>query len=169
METEKRYEFDEVTLLSPIAVGVPGKRTFFMVIGQKNNWLRVWLEKEDLKGLALGIEQLLFTLSQEHIRFPAEDDGPPISEDIPSGLPSAELEIIQMALGYGEEKATIEILGQKLGSPEEVPTEVYCRASIGQLKKLRRQVKSICDAGRPLCQVCGGPIDPSGHICPNLN
>lgn len=169
MGKKEPYEFDEVELLSAFAVGVPGKRTFFLVLGEKNNWLRIWLEKEHLEALALGIEQLLFTLSQEHISFPQEAEGPPLPDDIPLGLPSAELEIIHMTLGYGQGRATAELLVQRSGSQEQNPSEVYCQATIAQLKKLRRQAKSICAAGRPLCPLCSGPIDPSGHICPKLN
>ena len=169
MGTEKRYEYYEVALLCPFAVGVPGKRTFFLGIGEKNKWLRVWLEKEHLQALALGIEQLLLTLSQEKIRFPEEAEVPSSSDDVPSGLPSAELDIVQISLGYDQGKATIELIVQRSGAQEQNPWEVYCQATIGQLKKLRRQAKSICDAGRPLCPICGGPVDPTGHICPEQN
>ena len=61
---ETRYEFNEVTLLSSFAVGTPGKRTFFLLIGRKEKWVRVWLEKEQLETLALAIDQFLLTLSQ---------------------------------------------------------------------------------------------------------
>jgi uncharacterized repeat protein (TIGR03847 family) len=166
---EERYEFDEVTLLSAFAVGVPGKRTFFLVMGEKKDWVRVWLEKEQLEVLALGIDQLLFTLSQEHIRLPQEAEGPPLSDDIPSGLPSAELEIVQIALGYEQEKATIELLVHGLGPLEQHQSEVYCHVTLAQLKKLGSQATSVCAAGRPRCALCGGPIDQTGHICPKNN
>ena len=70
MGTEERYQYDQVTLLSPFAVGVAGKRTFFLAVGEKDKWLRLWMEKEHLEALTLGIEQLLFTLSQEGIAIP---------------------------------------------------------------------------------------------------
>jgi uncharacterized repeat protein (TIGR03847 family) len=169
MGTEERYEYNEVTLLSPFAVGVPGKRTFFLAIGQKNNWLRIWLEKENLQALALAIEQLLFSLSQEGISLPKAAKSSQPSEDTPSGLPSAELEIVQMTLGYEEGKAIIELLVQGTGSSEQNPSEVYCRASLAQLRELRSQAVRLCAAGRPLCPLCGGPIDLTGHNCPKLN
>ena len=168
MGTEERYEFDEVTLLSAFAVGVPGKRTFFLGIGDKNNWVRIWLEKEHLQALALGIEQLLFTLSQEK-SVSAGSRGPPLSDDTPLGLPSAELEIVQMTLGYEEGKATSELLVQSSGAHEQNPSEVYCRVTIGPTKKACQPGQKICAAGRPLCPICGGPIDPTGHVCPEQN
>ena len=27
----------------------------------------------------------------------------------------------------------------------------------------------VCAAGRPLCPLCGGPMDPNGHPCPRTN
>jgi uncharacterized repeat protein (TIGR03847 family) len=166
---KEHYEFDEVELLSPFAVGAPGKRTFFLALGQKDNWLLIWLEKEHLEALALGIEQLLFTLSRERVTFPKESEGSPLSDEVPEGLPSAELEIVQMTLGYKQERATIDLLVQRSGSQEQNPSEVLCRATVAQLKNLRRRARNIWAAGRPLCKLCGGPIDPTGHICPRLN
>ncbi|MEE8414434.1 MAG: DUF3090 family protein, partial [Dehalococcoidales bacterium] len=67
---EKRYELDEVNLLSVFTMGEPGKRTFFLIMGQKEDWVRVWLEKEQLDALGLAIDQFLFTLSREHANGP---------------------------------------------------------------------------------------------------
>jgi hypothetical protein len=35
METEQRYEFNDLTHISAVAVGVPGKRTFFLIIANE--------------------------------------------------------------------------------------------------------------------------------------
>lgn len=166
---KESYKFDEVTLLSAIAVGVPGKRTFFLVMGEKEEWVRLWLEKEQLESLALAIDQLFFTLSQEHIRLPKKVDGLPLSDDIPSGLPTTELNIDQITLGYEQEKVTIELLVHALGPQAQRISEVNCQATLAQLRKLGNQAKNVCAAGRPRCRLCGGPIDPTGHSCPRLN
>ncbi len=166
---EKRYEFDEVTLLSAVAMGEPGKRTFFLIMGQKEDWVRVWLEKEQLEVLALAIDQFLVTLSQEHHRLPLEAEETPLSGDVLSRLPSAELEIDQITLGYDHERATLNLLVHLLGPQREDPTELYCRTTLAQLKELGNQAKSLCAAGRPRCVLCGNPIDPTGHICPKRN
>ena len=166
---EKRYEFDEAVLLSAVAMGVPGKRTFFLIMGQKEDWVRVWLEKEQLEALALAIDQFLAPLSQEHLRFPPEAEETSLSDDVSSGLPSAELGIDQITLGYDHERATLNLLVHVLGPQREELVELYCRASLAQLKKLANQAKSLCAAGRPRCELCGNPIDPTGHICPKDN
>ncbi len=169
MEAAKRYEFNSVSLLSPYAVGVPGKRTFFLAIGEKDDWIRVWVEKEHLLALVAAIDQLLSALEKEHVKIPRAGKSAPTGEDRPQGLPSAEIEVLQMALGYKDDRAVIEIGGQRVGSQEENPAEVYCQATLSQLKNLRTLVAAVCAAGRPICPRCGGPIDPEGHVCPEQN
>jgi len=166
---EERYEFSEATLLSAFTMGAPGKRTFFLLIGQKEKWVRVWLEKYLLETLALAIDQFLFNLSQEHINLGRGAEGRTLSDDVPSGLPSAELEIDQIALGFDHQRVTLNLIVHALGPQRAVPIELYCGVTLSQLKKLGAQAKSICAAGRPLCPLCGGPIDPAGHICPGSN
>ena len=166
---EKRYEFDEVPLLSVVSMGVPGKRTFFLIIGQKKEWVRVWLEKEQLEALGLAIDQFLSTLSQEHLNFPEEAEGKSLPDDVSSGLPSAELEIEQITLGFDRERAALNFLVHVLGPQKIDQAELYCRATLAQLKNLGEEAKSICAAGRPRCELCGRPIDPEGHICPKGN
>jgi uncharacterized repeat protein (TIGR03847 family) len=169
MGTKEHFHFDEVTLLSAFAVGAPGKRTFFLALGEKNNWLRIWLEKEHLKALAIAIEQLILTLSQEEINLPKEKEAHPLPDDVPSGLPSAELDVVEMTLGYDQGKATIELSVQRSGSREKDPADVYCKVTLARLKTFGNQAAKICAAGRPLCAICGGPIDPTGHVCPEQN
>ena len=166
---KERYEFDEVTFFSAFAMGVPGKRTFFLLIGQKEEWVRVWLEKEQLEALALAVDQFLLTLSKEYLNFPRKAEGAPLSDEVPSGLPSAELEIDQITLGFDQERAALNFLVHRMGPLKVDQVVLYCRATLAQLKKLANQARSICDAGRPLCILCGRPIDPTGHICPNSN
>ncbi len=166
---EKGYEFNEVTHLSAFVVGVPGKRTFFLIVGQKGEWVRVWLEKEHLETLALAIDQFLSSLSQKHLVSSREADGTPLSDDVPSGMPSAELEIDQITLGFNQQKTRLNFLVHGLGPRKDDQAVLNCRATLAQLKKLGNQAKSICAAGRPRCVLCGRPIDPTGHICPMNN
>ncbi len=166
---EEHYSLEEVTLLSAFAVGVPGKRTFFLAAGHKEDWVRVWLEKEQLEAMGLAVEQLLFAISQEHHRSPRETEDPSLSDDVPTGMPKAELEIDQMTLGFDQERATLNISVHSSGPQKVDWTELSCRPTLAQLKELGGQAKSLCAAGRPRCVFCGGPIDPEGHSCPKNN
>ena len=67
---EERHELDEITKLTAVAMGVPGNRTFFLILERKGEWIRAWLEKELLEALALAIDQLLSTLARENLYHP---------------------------------------------------------------------------------------------------
>ena len=54
-------------------------------------------------------------------------------------------------------------------SGEEQGSVARFWATREQMLSLARHGVSVCEAGRPLCQLCGNPIDPEGHICPSLN
>ena len=38
-----------------------------------------------------------------------------------------------------------------------------------QLRVLARHGSEVVARGRPLCPLCGNPLDPTGHICPAQN
>jgi uncharacterized repeat protein (TIGR03847 family) len=166
---DERYELDEITQLTAVAVGVPGKRTFFLILGEKGAWVRAWLEKELLEALALATDQLLASLAQEHLYVPSEAGKGTVTDDVPAGLPSFEVEIDQITLGYEQERATLSLSVHPAGPQMLDFSELRCRFTLPQLKQLGIQARKICTAGRPRCTLCGGPIDPEGHICPRSN
>lgn len=166
---KENYELEDVELLSAYTLGEPGKRTFFLIIGSQEDWLRVWLEKEQLQVLGLAIEQFFFTLQREQPELFREEEEAPLSGGVPSGLPSVELEIDQIALGFDQGRVILEFLVHKPGELEEEPAGLQCRSTLAQLRQLGNRARDICAAGRPRCILCGGPIDPSGHICPRVN
>lgn len=166
---EKRYEFDDPDLLSAIAVGVPGKRTFFLVIGEKEDWVRLWLEKEQLEALSIAIDQFFVSLSQEFPQFSEELPEQPLNDDTPVGLPSGEFEIDQIGIGIDGEKVIFEFLVHALGPQQLDGISINCWINPGNVKLFGKQSLEVCAAGRPRCELCGGPIDPTGHDCPMQN
>jgi uncharacterized repeat protein (TIGR03847 family) len=38
-----------------------------------------------------------------------------------------------------------------------------------QARAMATRGSAAVEAGRPPCPLCGGPLDPSGHVCPRLN
>ncbi len=166
---EERHELDEITRLTAVAMGVPGKRTFFLILEQKGEWIRAWLEKELLEALALAIDQLLSTLARENLYYPTEAEPEAEADTAPAGLPAAELEVDQIALGYDQERATLNLAVHAPGPQDSEWSELLCRITPAQLKTFGAQAREICAAGRPRCPLCGGPIDPDGHVCPKSN
>ena len=166
---EKSYDFEEPGLLSVIAVGVPGKRTFFLVIGEKEDWIRLWLEKEHLEAVSIAVDQFFDRLSQEFRQFSEEPEKRSSGDDFPAGLPSGEFEIDQIGIGFDEEKVVLEFLVHSLGPRTIDGIQVNCRVNPGKVRWLGNQAREVCAAGRPRCEFCGKPIDPTGHDCPMQN
>jgi uncharacterized repeat protein (TIGR03847 family) len=46
--------------------------------------------------------------------------------------------------------------------PEEV---LLVRMPVGTARAFAKRTREIVGAGRPLCPLCGTPIDPEGHVC----
>lgn len=74
-----------------------------------------------------------------------------------AGLELGELEELEALVGAGGE--------------DDVERQPDARfwATREQMLSLARHGASVCAAGRPLCQLCGRPIGPEGHVCPALN
>jgi uncharacterized repeat protein (TIGR03847 family) len=166
---ERRYEFDELALLSAVAMGVPGKRTFFVAIGRQGEWVRLWQEKHDLQAFALAANQLLLEISHGHARSSSKEENAPAGDVPASGLPSAELEGDEITLGYDSGTAVLDVTAHGMGPRSEDKAQVHCRMSLAKLKQFSEQALAVCAAGRPTCVLCGGPIDPDGHVCPRKN
>jgi uncharacterized repeat protein (TIGR03847 family) len=43
------------------------------------------------------------------------------------------------------------------------------RVTRAQAAGFAARARALMKASRPTCQVCGGPIDPGGHLCPRRN
>jgi uncharacterized repeat protein (TIGR03847 family) len=41
--------------------------------------------------------------------------------------------------------------------------------SLGYAEGFAKRALAVVGAGRAPCPFCGGPIDPSGHLCPRAN
>ncbi len=160
---------NDIKLISAFTMGVPGKRTFFLAIGEKENWVRVWLEKYLLESLGLAVDKFLTTLSQEKIIVDQGEEEAPPSKDMPVGLPTSELDVDQITLGYDMQKVNLDLIVHPSGPRQDEQKELSYWITVPQLKKLGAQAKIICAAGRPICPKCGNPIDPSGHTCPAGN
>ena len=54
---------------------------------------------------------------------------------------------------------------------EELPPLGVVRVSLppAQARAFARRARALISAGRPPCPFCGGPLDPTGHVCPRAN
>ena len=159
-----KIEFTNISKLQPEAIGEPGKRTFRISADSESSSANIWLEKEQLFQLALGIQQLLNTMP---------DDGGatrqgPTSREAP-GLTNLDFKVGRLVLGHDASNGMFLIDAQDLEDEDEGEATVRLWANRQQMRDFAEGALRACASGRPLCPLCGRAIDPEGHECPRVN
>jgi uncharacterized repeat protein (TIGR03847 family) len=154
------------------ALGRPGERVFLLQASEGNSTFTFKIEKQQAAVLALSIDRMLEELAQ---RFPREVSSleEPLSSDLMLQEPFEILFVVgQMGMGYDQSEDALVLILQELIVEEETEREARVAriwASRAQMKALSRQIKEVVSRGRPICSMCGEPIDPDGHFCPRSN
>jgi uncharacterized repeat protein (TIGR03847 family) len=160
-----RRDFGFVSHISPEAIGQPGQRRFRLrIISADGEAVAFWLEKEQLAAIGDAIESVLTNEGYRHEPVPLDDieSPPPFPED-----PDADLQVGQLSMGVNRDTRHIVLMGTEAGGGDATAFsfEVDYRRGF----ELRQAIADVVAAGRPPCPLCGGPIDPTGHICPRSN
>jgi len=151
--------------------GQPGERTFF--IQAHETTARTFLaEKQQVELLAERLREMLLLLdSDDEIvgATPARD--PAVSLETPI---EPEWRIGTIAIGYVEDSDRVVVsFAPPQEEPPEDPEDIEFDARFFLTKEQVRafilHALAIVAEGRPLCQLCGLPMDPSGHNCPASN
>ncbi|MGD0054460.1 MAG: DUF3090 family protein, partial [Acidimicrobiales bacterium] len=71
-----------------------------------------------------------------------------------------------IAVAINEEDQTIEVTFESVDEGDDTLELTLSKEWAGGLAIA---VTRLVDAGRPLCPLCGGPLDPRGHDCPRTN
>lgn len=165
------YNLDPVSFITLGTIGPPGRRTFYLQASQGGTVVSLIIEKEQARALFESIDQLLEALDR---RFP-QPAGTVEEVTYDMGLlqPVNGLwRVGQMGLGYDEDADLIVLIAQELVFEEDEvrePEVVRVTGTRQQLEALSKHAASIVGQGRPLCPLCGNPIDPQGHFCPPSN
>lgn len=170
-------------------VGQPGQRTFFVQARAGVRLTSVALEKQQVQILAREVDELLDKLidaGETRGTVPAvtpvdmADNEPldsPIEEEFRAGT-------ITLSWDAEDERVVIEvfaiteadpevddsaIVGEAV-EPEPEPEEMLLvRLLAGQARAFCSRAATVVEAGREPCPFCGGPLDPTGHLCPRAN
>ena len=157
-------DFTKVTSLRSEAQGEPGKRTFRILVDSESSSATLWLEKEQLFQLSLAVQQMLAA-------FPEPQDsskGAPTDREAP-GLTRLDFKVGKLALGHDAGNGMFIIDAHDVESRENDPATVRVWGSRSQVSEFAEEGLQLCAAGRPICPLCGGSIDPTGHFCPRVN
>lgn len=164
-------DLNPVSRITIDAVGPPGQRVFLLQASQQETTLTLKLEKEQAKALASSVLELLDSLDEKYPR-PYSKIEEPLSADLMLQEPMEPLFVVgQIGLGYDQEQDLIVLVIQEF-QPEdalEQPNTVRFWATRPQMKALSDHALEVAERGRPICPLCGEPIDPDGHFCPRSN
>ena len=175
------HGFDWPDRLVVGAVGDPGSRTFYLQARSGNRVVSVSLEKEQSALLAEKIEEILDELMHTQgnpVSVPAETpielvDNDPLEQPV-----DAEFRTGVMSLGWDPSTAQIVIEayplvlvdGDATDSNETDPIEteptemLLVRIPVGTARAFAKRTLEVVGACRPICPLCGTPIDPEGHV-----
>jgi uncharacterized repeat protein (TIGR03847 family) len=152
--------------------GEPGARTFYLQAQGSSGVHSFLLEKQQVAILVEKLQEMLLMIDEDDtIKSAAPQRDPALALVEPV---EPEWRIGTIGLLYDEGRDIVVIVLQE-GAADDEEEEV--EDDSGYRFFLRRdQVRSLIlhalaavGEGRPLCQLCGLPMDPGGHVCPASN
>jgi uncharacterized repeat protein (TIGR03847 family) len=145
------------------ALGEPGQRRFRLIAEVNGETYIVWMEKQQMQALGLAIGQILQQIPSSG---PDLDPG-----DIPGEMDEStrhQFRLGRVELGFDEEGESILLHAFDIQDDENDPG-LAMRFTRAQARSLVRDAANLAAAGRPMCPMCGQPMDPGGHVCPEQN
>jgi uncharacterized repeat protein (TIGR03847 family) len=169
-------DLDPVTRLTADAIGVPGQRTFYLQAASGADQVTLLVEKEQVRRLAENLETWLPEVAAGRPEDPAEAAAAEAGELALAEPLEPDFRVGQLSLSYDAERDRVLVVATELQADEEQdpldvpePLEVRLYVTRAQLRVLARHGAQVVARGRPLCPLCGNPLDPTGHICPAQN
>jgi uncharacterized repeat protein (TIGR03847 family) len=160
------WDFGRAELLEPEAIGQPGQRTFRLRVMSGSEAASLWLEKEQLIALTLAIRQLLEQTAKEGPS--GEPEEPATTVRFPE-RPQVDFKLGRLGIGYDEKRQMVTIFAYAQDDDEDAPPTFACQVSRSQCHTFAERAEETISAGRPICVLCGGPIDREGHKCLRRN
>jgi uncharacterized repeat protein (TIGR03847 family) len=171
-------ELDPVTRLTADAVGEPGQRIFYLQAADaRGDHVTLLVEKEQVRRLAENLQAWLPELAAGRPEDPAEAAAAEAGELALAEPLEPDFRVGQLSLSYDAERDRVLVVATELQIEDEdddpleppEPLEVRLYVTRPQLRVLARHGAQVVARGRPLCPLCGNPLDPTGHICPAQN
>jgi uncharacterized repeat protein (TIGR03847 family) len=190
-------EFDPVDSIAAGAVGEPGHRAFYIQAEKNGQVLSVLVEKQQVAMLAERVQMLLeqveTQLPEAGAAVPA-----PLAPDAGElrGDPVPLFRAVAIGIGFDASRQLVvlelherplegdddeddeddevdevedETAAALAGVDEEDGYLARLYFTADQARAMATRGSAAVERGRPPCPLCGGPLDPSGHICPRLN
>jgi uncharacterized repeat protein (TIGR03847 family) len=171
--TDFLYDLNPVVHLVADAIGEPGKRTFFIQARAGSQLVSLVMEKQEVGSLAISVLQLLEELEKSY------PDLPHTSRSAKAIHPEHPMEPLfrvgQLSIGYDEEDDVVWLVAKPLmvneatneivdPNSDDVPGVRFV-ATRDQMRAMSEHALEVLSHGRPVCPLCGRPIDRNGHFC----
>lgn len=174
--TQFKHDLNPVDFIVADAIGEPGHRTFFLQGRMGRHVVSLTLEKQEVNNLAISVLQLLEELEEKYPDLPPAGRS---SKALRAETPfEPEFRVAQLVIGYDEDEDMIWLIAKALvmdesGSivdpeDENVPAARFV-ATRAQMRALSEYALEVVASGRPICPLCGRPVDRGGHFCPRTD
>ena len=158
-------------------LGQPGSRTFYLQVRTGTQIVSIALEKQQSALLAEKIDEILDQLiayegnpfsipTVTPIELVDNDPLEPVDEEFRTGSMSlgwdpTTVQIVLEAFPLVDED-DVELLEVTLTEPAEM---LLVRMPVGTARAFATRTREVVGAGRPICPLCGHPVDADGHTC----
>jgi uncharacterized repeat protein (TIGR03847 family) len=146
------------------AIGEPGQRRFRLLAVVDGETYIVWMEKQQLDALGRALEQVLDQLPERSIDLSAGNE--PVEFDLET---RRQFRAGRMELGFDEERDRLVVIAHDLEVESDDDPGFICRLTRSQARELSGDAATVVAAGRPRCVLCGQPMEPGPHACPQQN
>lgn len=169
------FEFTDPDHVAAGAIGPAGERVFYLQARQQGHVVSLRLEKQQVAALCEYLGGILNDLAAVVEPLPTQVD---LIEPV-----VAEWVVGALAVAYEEADDRILLVAEEFVATEEDEDDTLAEidplapsAAIARFRLTRAQVQAmvthaseVVSAGRPVCPVCGRPMEPDGHFCPRNN
>lgn len=183
------YRLSAPDTLVPGVVGTPGQRTFYLQAWHGGAPITVVVEKVQLAVLAERLQALVAEMRHRGLAVASVDPAEPSAFQPPETvLPAFRVGTLSLAWDGEHPLVTVEALAlteEDVLDPDEANTDEAPREwadddpdgpdvlavglDAGRAEAFASQAEAVVAGGRPLCPMCGQPLDPQGHLCPRRN
>lgn len=158
----EEIEIDPVHGLSVGTVGEPGHRAFYIRARGTYRTVTMLVEKTQVQALCQRASELL------EGREPGTDKPEPFTAPADPDWRAG-----QMGVGMDPDRDLVVLVAQQApesdaDDPDSLPTlRAWVRPAL--MLGFAAAGLELVAGGRPVCPMCGLPMDPEGHVCPRKN